>query len=349
MSIRYETVRILRKFFSSLTHTHGNVTTDGKMNVANAILTTNNNKEIVASATITKDKISDFPQTIPPSSHTHPKSEITNFNHNHTVSEITDFPNEMTPSSHNHGAVSDTGTLNSDTSNVGKVVVTDTLNNLKTVNQLPFSKLNITKSNITGLGIPATDTNTTYNAGTGLNLTGTTFSVHDAPSTEVTHTIDSNSDFKYINGGTPAPVGTIYTQKAINELINNRLGELFEITTLTLSNTQMSTGRFTTASWLRFIKIGKIILVDYFLKNNEPNNLPKDTTLHVCHIPPAFSPDPEKYNERIFSNWVTSGSRGQIRMTLPEAGSPNYKLKLYIFDNPISTQAIVGQLIYLGE
>lgn len=34
----------------------------------------------------------------------------------------------------------------------------------------------VTKSDITGLGIPASDTDTTYSAGTGLSLSGTTFS-----------------------------------------------------------------------------------------------------------------------------------------------------------------------------
>ena len=40
---------------------------------------------------------------------------------------------------------------------------------------IAFSKLNIAKSDITGLGIPASDT--TYTAGTGLQLVGTVFSV----------------------------------------------------------------------------------------------------------------------------------------------------------------------------
>ena len=42
---------------------------------------------------------------------------------------------------------------------------------------IAFSKLNIAKSDIEGLGIPGSDTNTTYTAGTGVTLTGTTFSI----------------------------------------------------------------------------------------------------------------------------------------------------------------------------
>ncbi len=42
---------------------------------------------------------------------------------------------------------------------------------------IPFSKLSIIKADITGLGIPGSDTDTTYTAGTGLSLNSTTFSI----------------------------------------------------------------------------------------------------------------------------------------------------------------------------
>jgi hypothetical protein len=42
---------------------------------------------------------------------------------------------------------------------------------------IAFSKLSILKEDITGLGIPGSDTNTTYTAGTGLNLDSTMFSI----------------------------------------------------------------------------------------------------------------------------------------------------------------------------
>ncbi|PLB18021.1 MAG: hypothetical protein TRG1_3158 [Flavobacteriaceae bacterium FS1-H7996/R] len=42
---------------------------------------------------------------------------------------------------------------------------------------IAFSKLNISKADIEGLGIPGEDTDTTYSAGTGLTLTGTTLSI----------------------------------------------------------------------------------------------------------------------------------------------------------------------------
>ena len=43
---------------------------------------------------------------------------------------------------------------------------------------IDFTKLNISKTNIVGLGIPSEDTNTTYSAGEGLRLDGTSFSVN---------------------------------------------------------------------------------------------------------------------------------------------------------------------------
>lgn len=42
---------------------------------------------------------------------------------------------------------------------------------------IPFTKLNISKANIESLGIPGSDQNTTYTAGNGLTLSGTTFSI----------------------------------------------------------------------------------------------------------------------------------------------------------------------------
>lgn len=49
---------------------------------------------------------------------------------------------------HVHGNVSNTGTLNSDISSVNKVVVTDSNNNIKTINKLPLDK--VTHQDISG-------------------------------------------------------------------------------------------------------------------------------------------------------------------------------------------------------
>ena len=337
MSIRSETVRILRKFFSNITHQHGNVTNDGKIGNSNGkIITTGNNGVLQASDSITKDKISDFPSTIPPSAHQHRKSEISDFSHTHTKEEITNFPSTMPPSAHGHGALTNNGTLNNDTSNVGKVVVTDNENNLKTISQLPFSKLNVNKANITGLGIPSQDT--TYSAGAGLNLSSNVFSVDDIPDYEVIHTIDSDSDFAGINT-VALPEGTIIAQKLINELINARLTEIFnslDLSTVTITGSSMQPGRYTTDSWIRWTKIGRLVVMDYHLQGN--SSLARATTLHVCTIPDGYYPT----RSDIYSNWTNTTSNGQIR-------TYSNQIKLYIVGSNTSN-VIAGQLIYFtGE
>ena len=58
---------------------------------------------------------------------------------------------------HTHGSLANTGTLNSDISSVNKIAVTDSSHALKTISKLPFDKVNITKENITNLGISSSD------------------------------------------------------------------------------------------------------------------------------------------------------------------------------------------------
>jgi hypothetical protein len=58
--------------------------------------------------------------------------------------------------------------------NLGNSIVNSDISNSAAI---PFSKLNIVKSDIVGLGIPGSDQNTTYSAGNGLTLSGTTFSI----------------------------------------------------------------------------------------------------------------------------------------------------------------------------
>ena len=188
----------LSRIYSKLTHEHGNIDKDGKIgNSTGKIITTGTDGVLQASNTITKDKISDFPTTMTPSSHTHVKNDITNFAHTHTKGDITNFahthtasdlPASMTPSAHTHGDVTNDGKITTaDTATVRKAVVTDNNNNIKTVTKIPFANLDINKQDIVGLNIPSSDTNTTYTAGNGLTLTGTTFSVDEASATDIIH------------------------------------------------------------------------------------------------------------------------------------------------------------------
>lgn len=299
---------------------------------------------------ISKNQISDFPASIPAAAHTHNKSEITDFpskmdptEHTHKKSEITDFPATMTPTAHNHGNLNDNGMLDSDvtSNNVSKVVVTDSTQNLKTINKIPFSKLDISKNNLVSLGLPGEDTNTTYSAGTGLTLDNTTFNIHNAPATELRHTITAEADFSNINK-VALPVGVEIAQNAINELIDHRLGELFastgDISTTTINGGNMQPGRYTNDSWIRWTRIGRLVVIDYHLQGE--SSLARATTLHVCNVPDGYLPN----NSNIYSNWTNTTSAGQIRM----ANNPA-QVKLYIAGGNTSN-VIAGQLIYFtGE
>jgi hypothetical protein len=74
----------------------------------------------------------------------------------------------------------------------GSVVASDISNTAA----IPFSKLSILKSDITNLGIPGSDQNTTYTAGNGLTLTGTTFSIGAGAITNTTIADDAISTAK---------------------------------------------------------------------------------------------------------------------------------------------------------
>lgn len=78
-----------------------------------------------------------------PTSHTHRKNDISDF-------------------THTHGSLSYTGALTATANTISKIAVTDGSNLLKVVDMIPFSKLDISKDDIVGLGIPSEDTNTTY-------------------------------------------------------------------------------------------------------------------------------------------------------------------------------------------
>lgn len=91
-----------------------------------------------------------------PNAHTHDDRYF-------TETEVTTKLSGKSDSTHKHGSLANNGQLNSDIGSVNKVVVTDSSNNIKTISKLPFSKLNISASDIAGLG---------FNQGNGgLNIT----------------------------------------------------------------------------------------------------------------------------------------------------------------------------------
>lgn len=102
---------------------------------------------------------------------------------------------------------------------------------------IPFSKLSITKSDINNLGIPSTTDLTTYNAGNGLILNGTTFNVASSVLTanyQGSAWINGGSFnvANLLNAGTAVITGTI---TASNMVANTFTGDGSNLTNVTAS------------------------------------------------------------------------------------------------------------------
>jgi len=120
-------------------HTHGNVSNDGKIGTTSGkIVVTGTNGVLQGADTITKSKISDF-------SHTHTKSQISDFSHTHTKSQITDFPTTMAPSSHAHGSITNDGKL----ATANGIVITDANKNITASSTITKSKISDFPSTMT--------------------------------------------------------------------------------------------------------------------------------------------------------------------------------------------------------
>ena len=149
-------------------HTHGNISNDGKIGTASGkpLITTTGGKITTGSFGYSPGQfaegghihsiyeLSDFPSTMPPSNHSHGllsydgklgvdsgKPVITGTGGEVTVGSFGTNSGQFSEGNHTHGALSKTGTLNSDISSVNKIAVTDNSNNLKTISQLPYSKI----------------------------------------------------------------------------------------------------------------------------------------------------------------------------------------------------------------
>ena len=88
-------------------HTHGNVSNDGKVG-------TTSGKPLITgtSGAITTGDFGTTSGTFAEGNHNH-DTAYADISHSHTKSEITDFPSEMTPSSHTHGDITNDGKLGS--------------------------------------------------------------------------------------------------------------------------------------------------------------------------------------------------------------------------------------------
>ena len=138
----------------------------------------------------------------------------------------------------NNGLIAD-GSITSQKIADGTLVNAD----INSAAEIAFSKLSISKSDIESLGIPGSDTNTTYSAGSGLTLSGTTFSIGSGAitSTEIADATITNSKISgpisVAKGGTGAT-----TFSANRVLLGNGTNPLQEVAPGNSGNVLTSNG-----------------------------------------------------------------------------------------------------------
>ena len=141
---KVDTARIDLSGYSTTSHTHGNITSDGKVgSTANKPLITGTSGAVTTGsfeATATNIKMNGTQSvgslnTFARGDHVHPTdTSRAAATHSHTKSEITDFPTTMTPSSHTHGNLQNNGQVGS-TVAANKNVVTDSNGKITTENK----------------------------------------------------------------------------------------------------------------------------------------------------------------------------------------------------------------------
>ena len=224
-------------------HTHGNITNTGAIgSTSGKIVTTGTNGVLTTSDTITKSQISDFPSTMTPSSHTHGAVQNNGTLNSDTTSTnkvvVTDSSNNIktisklpldkvthqdisgkASSTHTHGSIANNGTLNSDTTTVGKVVVTDGSNNIKTISKLPSA--NVTHQDISG------------KAPNNHKSTATTYGVGDA----------SNYGHVKVDSSMNATSTNPVQNKVVKDYIDEQVGDIIS-GDVDLSNTHNHDDRY---------------------------------------------------------------------------------------------------------
>ena len=230
-------------------HTHGNITNAGAIgSTANKpVITTTSGKLTTGSFGTTANTFcqgndSRLSDARTPTSHTHTKSEISDFpssmtpsSHTHTKSEITDFPSSMTPSSHTHGNITNDGKLGTTS---GKPVITTTGGAITTgsfgTSSGQFAEGNHTHSNYLTSHNPVdsalsdSSTNAVQNKVINTALNGKANSSHNHTKSEITDfpttmTPSSHTHGNLQNDGTVKVSGTVQKTKNIVTDANGNL------------------------------------------------------------------------------------------------------------------------------
>lgn len=135
------------------------------------------------------------------------------------------------------------------------------------------------------------------------------------------------------NTSTNLTVNNQIDSEAVVEIFNS-----LNVSSLTVTNSEMHPGRYTNNSSIVFRKIGKLVVMDYHL---EPAvTLSDHNMIYVCNFPEGYIPS----TNRIYSTWVNSTAHGQVRV---ELSNGVYQIKVYCLSE--TKNMILGQMVYFTE
>ena len=255
---RLNIITTLQNVFASITHTHGNVTNDGKIGSASGkIVTTGTNGALQASDSITKSMISDFPTSMTPASHAH--GNITNTgaigtasgkiittttngvlqaSNSITKSMISDFPTSMTPTSHVHGNITNAGAIGSAS---GKIVTTGTSGVLQASDSITKSMISDFPTSMTPASHTHGDITNAGAIGSTANLpliTTTNGKITTGSFGNSANTFCAGDDSRLSNSRTP----TSHTHGDITN--TGAIGSTANLPIITTTNGKLTTGSF---------------------------------------------------------------------------------------------------------
>jgi len=299
MTIRYQLVRIMKKFF------YPKETTD-------ELLTDKSTIEIQ------KSQITDFPSSMPPTSHTHTKNQISDFAHTHTRNQISDFShthtkNQISDFAHTHtrNQISDfshSHTTN-DISNFPETMPPSAHTHTK--NQISDFAHTHTKNQISDFTHNHDDRYFTESEiNTKLNAKANSSHNQNAS------TIISPTSYQYIGSE------QYDTQEAINQAINTKFMKidegLFEKPATYREfneNNGISSSILKEHSVLTFFNIGDFVFVEYSIKGQ--NNSATNELLVTNYLDEKYRPF---YSSKYFDLSPHRNDCTPIRLEITEKG-----------------------------
>lgn len=331
--IRYQLVRIMKKFFYP-------------KDTVDELLTDKSSIEIQ------KSQITDFPSSLPMSSHTHFKRDIT------------DFPETMSPSSHDHGNISNEGVI---IGKASKNVVTDSNGKITTEDKyrhptqsevigLPEGNVNltfggsfqlsqpvvnnlghVTQLNAHTLSIPSLPVASNSQAGvikigSDSNSAAAGNHAHNASNVLFTPTVE-----EWQGIGDPSNVGLALNKSF--EYVSNQLDT--KQSALEISH-QTKTGHLVPTAKIHFTKYGKLVIADFFFKHSA------GTDSHLVNIDEEYIPSSYYHNTHFPSVQLADKDTGYLNIVFIKYNDPYYQIRL-VSNHPNKSQTVHGQLVWVTD